>query len=84
MFNWLEVLQTHILTSDCLYSYSCWTGNCEAQDIDKHNFIIEEVHKIITGEGSSNAGLNRLVALSQLSAVLTTILGLFLFLSINA
>ena len=32
---------------------------------DKYNFIIEEVYKIMTGEGSRNAGFNRKMALSQ-------------------
>ena len=32
---------------------------------DKYDFIIEELHKIITGEGSRNAGFNRMMAPSQ-------------------
>ena len=32
---------------------------------DKYDFIIEEVHKIIRGGGSWNAGFNRMMTLSQ-------------------
>ena len=50
---------------------------------DKYNLIIEEVHKSIIGEGSRNAGFNRMMTLS-LPAVLKRILGLYLFSFINA
>ena len=48
---------------------------------DKYNFIIEEVDRIITGEGCGDAGFDRMVVLSQPGY--KRILGLFLFSSIN-
>ena len=32
---------------------------------DKYNFFEEEIHKIIAGEGSRNAGFNKMMALNQ-------------------
>ena len=63
----MKALQTYIRTNSSLYNSCCSTGICGALDIfsDKYNLVIEEVHKIITGKGSRDAGLNRMVALSQ-------------------
>ena len=67
--NCMEAFQTYIKTNSDLYNSCCWTGiwTGKVQDIfsDKCNFILEDIHKIITGEGSRNACFNRMMALSQ-------------------
>ena len=58
----MEALQTNIRTNNGLIIL---VAELESVVSDKYNFIIEDVYKIITDEGSRNAGFNIMMALNQ-------------------